>query len=228
MKNLKTVLTALSLFALSFVTCANAQWDVGGYTNPFNEQLYAQLEQMRLQNQQQVNQAWAQVQQEYTDYYRQRTGDYATPDHEAFRLGAQLHCQDYPVQCQQQNQHWQNMTAAGTQMHQQRMADLQSLGESGTRNANTSSGILDMQHEGFMNRSAVQSAGQTNLVQGAVYGESTFTNPISGVGYSLPVYPDPNTRHTTPDGYPLSFDYQTGTWYQGDANGWWYLLNQQR
>lgn len=236
MKSTKTIIVALNLLVLSLLACANAQWGYdpmmeqaqwNAHVDAYNQNMDAWVQQQMQQAQQQSDQAYANAKQFFIDYYRQHTSDYATPDQQAVQLGDQLYCQHNPVQCQQSIQHAQQMGKISAQGHTQRMEDIQSWGQTMQQIGQNGSDILDMSHQGYMNRQAASDAGQANYVQGAVYGESTFVDPYSGAGYSLPVYPDPSMSYSTPDGYPLSFDYATNTWYQGDGNGWWYPLNAQ-
>lgn len=225
-----TLSVVLVLFALT--ARAHGQW---GYYDPtwsawnaqldaYNQAMDAFLQQQMQQAQQRVDQAYADMQRFLIDYYRQQTGDYATPDHEALRRGDILYCQHNPVRCQQNAQYGEAMSRISAQGHAQRMADIQSWGQTMQAIGQSNSDVLDLQQQGYMNNSALQSEGQAGYVQGAIYGEATFIDPSSGLGYSLPIYPDPTTIYTSPDGYPLSFDYATSTWYQQDASGWWYPL----
>lgn len=193
----------------------------------YNMQMEAYMnEQMRLA-QQRVDNAWMQQLQFWADYYVQNTGDRSLSFDEAARRGDILWCQHNPVQCQQNIAQTQEMTRISQQGHQQRMNDIAAWGQTSLQIGQINSDILDMNHKGYMERSAVQDQGQANYVQGAVWGESTFVN-ASGVGFSLPVYPDPSMAYSTPEGYQLGFNYNTDTWYQADGYGGWVQLQQQR
>lgn len=245
MKIVRIALTALTLTIVALIGNAQAQYgwgdpmadmdaliqqqqQWGAQLDQYNQQMDAWVQGQMLQAQQQSDQAYAQLVRFFIDYYRQNTGDYATPDQQAAALGDRLWCQHNPTQCQQNLEHAQAMGRVSANGHAQNMANTQSWGDTARQAARTSSEILDMSHQGYQNRQADQGQGQTNYVQGAVYGESTFVNPNGGAGYTLPVYPDPTLSYRTPEGYPLAFDYSTNTWYQGDGYGWWTPLNPQR
>ncbi len=218
MRTIRIILSlATSLTVLPVL--ANAQ-------NPMAaiEMLEMQSNSQLQQAQGQMLQADSQRQQAFANYYRQYTGDYATPDQQAAMNGEQLWCSHYPAECQQYYQGMSQISAAG---HQQNMNDIAMLGDAATQTAQTNSDILEMSHQGYLDRSAANSQGQDGYIQGAVYGESTYYNAY-GSAYSLPVNPDPNRSYTTPEGFPLGFDYTTNTWYQGDGYGFWTPLNQQR
>lgn len=142
--------------------------------------------------------------QELINYYRSYTGDYNTPDQQAIGLGAQLWCGHNPGVCE---------GALNPATYNQASNNL----------GNIYSDILDINHKGYMERSAIQSEGHAGYVQGAIYGESTYINPNGG-NMSLPVYADPQWQYTSPDGYPLRFDYSNDTWYQSDGYGGWVQL----
>lgn len=233
MNRSKAILIATLVLLLAGVDAAAAQaWfdptaDVQGQIAAYEQQMDVWVQQQMQAAQQQSDQAYANIVRFYADYYRQSTGDYATPDNVAASYGEKLYCQDNPAKCQQMQQEansWSQISAAG---HAQNMADIESWGQTMNQIGQVNSGILDASQSGFMARQALQDQGQANYVQGAVYGEGTFTNAGNGASFTLPVYPDPSMSYTTPDGQPLSFDYDTGTWYQGDAAGWWNPLQQQ-
>jgi hypothetical protein len=220
-KIMKAIRIILSIAALLTVlpALANAQ------------DFVAQMEMLEMQSNMQLQQAQTQMlqadsqrQQAFLNYYRQRTDDYATSDQQAAVYGEQYWCQDYPVECQQYYNGMSQISAAG---HQQNMNDITMLGNTATQTAQTNNDILNMSHEGYMNRSAATDQGQAGYVQGAIYGESTYYS-ANGSNISLPVYPDQNMSYTTPEGYPLTFDYQTNTWYQIDNYGFKTPLNQQQ
>lgn len=213
----KHTLAGLTMIALSFISTAHAQW---GY-DPMAQadmimQYYNQMDPMGQMNMlmQQANQQAAQAQQQmiaqFAQYYRQQTGDYNTPDMQAADKGFQLWCQNSPAECQ----------AVITRGQQLQAQDAQGWAQTNAQIAQTNSEILDINQAGYMNRSNMQYQGQQNYVQGAIYGESNYYGQNGSV-YSLPVYPDPNMSYTTPEGYPLAFDYQSNTWYQGDGYGYW-------
>lgn len=235
MKAIRTIASSLSILALSLITPANAQWgmDSWGNMNQWDEQVRQynqymdQWTQQQMQHlQTQADQEYARVQQFFINYYREHTRDYTTPDQQALILGDQLYCQNNPVQCQQNAQYADEMTRISAQGHQQRMNDIASWGQTQTQIGQTYSDILDMSHQGHMDRSAAQYQGQVNYVQGAIHGEANYYNS-NGFAYSLPTYPDPNMYYQTPEGYPLVFDYQNNTWYQVDSYGWRTALQQR-
>ena len=142
--------------------------------------------------------------QELIQYYRANTGDYETSDQQAMGLGAQLWCGHNPGVCE---------AALNPATYKQ----------SGNTAGDTYSNILDIQHEGYMDRSNMTHEGHSNYVKGAVRGETTYINPNGG-NMDLPVHADPNWNYTSPDGYPLHFDSATGTWYQSNGFGNWVPL----
>jgi hypothetical protein len=217
---MKTIRIILSLAALlTVLPLVNAQ-----YMDPMMG-----IETLQMQANMQVEQGIAQMQQiegqrqqQFANYYWQATGNSAIPIQQAAVYGEQLWCQNYPVECQQHYNSMSQISAAG---HQQNMNDIQTWGDVSRQTGQTNSDILDMMHRGYLDRSATNDQGQGNYVQGAVYNEANYYGP-NGSSLSLPVYPDPNQSYWTPEGYPLGFDYQTNTWYQGDGYGSWTPLWQ--
>ncbi len=243
MKQLKKTIIGLVILVTSVFSISQAQYGMDPMMGMHQLMYEGQMQQMQLQQwnmqmemmmqqqmqlaQQNVDHAFAQMEKFYIDYYRQHTGDSTTPDHIAVQLGDQLFCQHHPQQCQQQAQHMNRMSQISAQGHQQNMQDIAAWGNTMRNVAQTNNEILDMQHQSYMERSEMQSQGFDNYTQGVIFEESTYVNP-SGVGYSLPYYPDQNTQYSTPDGSPLHFDYSTSTWYQWDGYGSWIQLQQQR
>ncbi len=208
-----TLAVALTLI---LATSASAQY----YSDPLQAQmaaLDAQIEAMIAERQGQI----AAMQQEHTAwfirYYRQNTGDYQTPDHLAFEYGINLYCQRNAAECAEV--HASN-TALSASLHQARMNDIASWGPVNAQIAASNQSVLDGLFGGFMNRSALTSQGQSNVVQGAIHGNGTFVNPNTGTAWQLPLYPDPNYQYTAPTGEPLAFDYQRNMWFVGTNWGW--------
>jgi hypothetical protein len=224
----RLTLLLLTLLFAAIVGSGRAQMSWDAQMAQYDQAMDAWVQQQMQQAQQGADQAYNDILRFFIDYYRQNTGDYVTPDAQAVALGDRLYCQHYPAQCQQNNQNAQAWSQIGAAGHAQNMADIQSWGQNALAIGQSDSSILDMNHEGFLGNQAMQDAGQANLVQGAIHGESTFVNPTSGASFSLPVYPDPNLSYYTPEGYPLVFDYQSNLWYQGDSSGWWYPLSTVR
>jgi hypothetical protein len=227
----KTLLMTLVTTILGLLCNSYAQWGMDYqqwemHMSTYNQHMDQWLQQQMQQLQMQSDQQYAQIQRFFIDYYRQHTGDYTTPDQHALVLGDKLYCQHNPVKCQQNAQYADAMSQISAAGHAQRINDIHSWGNTQNQIGQTYSDILDINQQGYQNRTAVQDFGQRNYVQGAIHGESTYYNQ-NGMGYSLPVYPDPTTSYRTPDGYPLAFNYQTNTWYQGDGFGWWTPLRQQ-
>lgn len=108
------------------------------------------------------------------------------------------------------------------------MNDIASFGRTSMAIGQTNGAILDASQQGYMGRQDALAAGQAGLVQGAIQGEWTYADPSTGMGYQLPVQPDPQMRYVTPEGYPLSFDRQSGTWYVGGPDGFWRPLQPRR
>lgn len=224
MFTLRATLTALGILVLSLITSANAQFGYDPFAqqmNAYNQQMDALVQQQMQYWQQQSNQAYAQMQRFFIDYYRQQTGDYATPDNQALVLGDRLYCQHNPAQCQQNIRFAEDMTRISANAHARRMADIASWGNTMEEVGQINSGILDASQAGYMNRQQIKNQGQADFVRGAIWGEGNYTNSTTGTTYSLPVAPDPNTRYQTPDGYPLVFDAGTNTWYQYDSYGFY-------
>ena len=227
-------LIALAIAVFATINVGAAQlWfdptmDMGAQIAAYDQQMEAYIQQQMQALQQQADQAYADMVRFYVGYYRQHTGDHTTPDHIAVNRGAALHCQHHPVQCRESTQHGDAMAQISAAGHAQNMADIAAWGATASQIGQTNSDILDASHEGFMGNQALQDQGHAGFVQGSIHGESTFVHPGSGASFSLPVYPDPAMSYATPDGFPLAFDYQTGTWYQADAAGWWHPLQPQR
>lgn len=158
-------------------------------------------------------------------YYREQTGDYQTPDLVAAERGQALYCQNNPVECQRAAEGWSAVAQRG---HELRMNDIATFGQTSLGIGRTNAEILDMSHEGYMGRQDAIAAGQADFVQGAIQGAWTYGDPSTGMGYDLPTWPDPDMRYATPEGYPLSFDYQSGTWYVGAGDGSWRPLQPRR
>jgi hypothetical protein len=237
MRTFKSAFVAFALLASSFAALASAQWGYGpvmgdqswaAQMDAYNQAMDAFVQQQMQQAQSNVEQQYAQARQFFIRYYRQHTGDYATPDAQAVVLGDRLYCQHHPAWCQEQQRNAEAMGRISAAGHAQNMADIQSWGQTMLQIGQTNSGILDSSHQGYMDRQAAQDRGWASVVQGAVHGTAVFVNPGSGASYQLPVYPDPTLSYRTPDGYPLGFDYATNTWYQRDANGWWHPLGVRR
>lgn len=211
---LKAILATLILTVL--VSTASAQY----YYDPLQAQmaaLDAQIEAMiannyaQIQAQQQQHFAW------FVQYYRQQTGDYQTPDHLAFEYGLNIYCRNNARECAEVHQ---SNTALSANLHQARMNDINSWGAVNSQIAASNQSVLDGMFNGFMNRGAMVDQGQSNLIQGAVWGNGTFYNPSTGAAWQLPLYPDPNWTYTAPTGDPLAFNYQTNTWFMGTNWGW--------
>ena len=240
MKTVRNTLNTLSILAI--VTFAQAQIDpMTGMSldqmmmqqqqwqmqmTQFDQQMNQWTQQQMQQAQMQLDQESAKLRQFFIDYYRQQTGDYSTPDQEAVMLGDRLYCQNQPVECQQFIQHYQSMSQISAANHQQNMANIQSWGQTQNQIGQTYSDILDMSHQGYMDRSASNSQSQAGYVQGAIYGEANYYSS-NGSAYSLPIYPDHTMSYTTPEGYPLYFDYGSNTWYQLDSYGFSTPLEQR-
>lgn len=223
---MRTNLTALTMaIVLATGLCGAAQ---AQYYDPIQaemQRLEAQIDAMVADSQRQYMAAMQQANDEAAAYYREQTGDYQTPDHVAADRGREIYCQRNPVECRQTAEGWAEVARRG---HELRMNDIASFGQTSLDIGRTNSEILDMSHQGYLDRDAATSAGQANLVQGAIQGAWTYGDPSTGAGYDLPVWPDPQMRYATPEGQPLSFDYQSGTWYVGDANGFWQPLQPRR
>ena len=202
--------TTLATIALVLGSAAFAQWGTPASSTTMDAAWWAEY-----------NAVTEALQREtmapFVRYYREMTGDHQTPDALAGQYGINLYCQNNPAECAAIDASY---AAADAQNHAARMRDIQSWGAVSSGIAASNSSILDSSHQGFLDRSAAQSEGHANYVQGAIQGESTFVDPSTGVGWSLPVMPDPNTQYWTPDGQPLAFDFQMGVWYVGSAWGW--------
>ena len=207
MKSLKTALVTSLIGIATFASVASAQW---GY-DPIMHQSNLLLQQV---NQNRAN-TLAAYQQMMITYYRQGTGDYSTPDAQAAVLGEQLWAQHNPAA-------YQSVMNRGRQIAAR---DAQGWANTFQQSAQTNSEIGDMMFDGYMNRSAMQDAGFSNYVQGAIYEEGNFYGS-NGAAYSLHVYPDQSMSYSTPDGRPLQFNYASNTWLVGDGFGWWEPLQQ--
>lgn len=194
------------------------------YYGPYQDPYQAQMAQYDAYMEAWIAQQYANIaamQQQSTDqfvqYYRQATGDYQTPDHLAAEYGMNLYCQHNAAHCAEVHASWSSLSA---DQHNQRMNDIASWGAVNSQIAGDYQSILDGMYTGHMERGAMTSEGQSNLVIGAIQGNGTYLAPNSGASWNLPLYPDPNWSYTAPTGEPLSFDYNTGVWYLGTPGGW--------
>ena len=189
--------------------------------NTYNQQMDAYMQQQMQWAQQNADQAYANIQQFFINYYRQATGDYATPDAQALQLGDRLYCQHYPAECQkniQTTQSWSEISAAG---HQQRMNDIASWGHTSSQIAQSDSSILDMQQQGYFNNAQLQYQGQQQYVQEGIYGTTTFVDPNTNTAYQgLPVNAYNGMVVQTPYGQNAMFDQASQSWYLLDNYGY--------
>jgi hypothetical protein len=156
--------------------------------------------------------------------YRAETGDYQTPDALAFERGLNLYCARNAAECRDVHDTY----SEGSRLqHESNMRDIASWGAVNAGIAASNASILDASHQGFRDRSAMQDQGQANLIQGAVQGQWNYVHPSTGAQWSLPVQPDPHTQYWTPEGQPLSYDFQSGVWYVGTQLGWTPLQPQR-
>lgn len=223
---MRTILHALAtavLVAAVFGSVAQAQ----SY-DPIQAEmarLQAQLDASIAANQRRIMELQQQADAEAIAYYRHQTGDHRTPDAVAIQRGRALYCENHPVECRQAAEGWSAVAQRG---HEMRMNDIASWGRTARGIGRTNSEILDMSHQGHMNRQDAIAEGQAGVVQGAIQGQWTYGDPSTGMGYDLPVWPDPQMRYATPEGRPLSFDYRSETWYVGGADGFWRPLQPRR
>lgn len=212
-RTLKTLLAAV-LFALAAVAFADHESMMGGYGygpampgmqmpgammpgggyDPMAqmEMLQRQADLAYQQSVQNYNAAVVQERRLYIDYYRQNTGDTATPDDQAYTLGYQLYCSRNPVDCQtmaQQNRQWAAQSRA---QHQTNMAQ------------------LDANHNAWMAGQAASEQSTRDFIQGVIWEESTWVNPQTGQGWSLPNSPQPGTSFNN----GMTFNPATGGWSQ--------------
>ncbi len=211
--NPRTALRALlATIALVLASTALAQWTPSDLANyDANVDAWLAQEQARLQAEQYE---WM---LSFARYYREETGDYQTPDAIAIERGMNLYCERNAAECREVHETY---SGASARAHEARMRDSASWGEVNAGIAASNASILDASHEGFRNRSAMGDQGQANLIQGAVQGQWTYVNPSTGAQWSLPVQPDPHAQYWTPEGQPLSFDFQSGVWFVGTQWGW--------
>jgi len=140
--------------------------------------------------------------QEAIDYYRYHTGDYSTPDQQAMGLGAQLWCSHNPGVCEAALN-----PASYTQSNSGQVGQI-------------NSDILDIQHNGYIDRSEMQYQGHQKSVQEGIYGTTTFVNPNDNTGYSdLPVNAHDGMIMQTPHGQNVMFDQASQSWFLLDMNG---------
>lgn len=223
MRNLGQSLALVAVLVLGLLGAAQAQ-----YYDPIQAEmlrLERQIDQRVAEQQRQLREAQQANIRQFVGYYRQQTGDYQTPDMQAYERGINLYCQNNPVECQRAGEGWQEVAARG---HALRMGDIRGFGETSRRIGRTNSGILDGSHEGYIERQTTIDGGQRDFVDGVVRQQWTYGNPSTGADYDLPIQPDPHARYTTPEGYPLSFDFNTGTWYVGDGTGSFQPLQPRR
>ena len=130
--NSKHILISFTILSFAFLANVQAQWGYGdpmaGFNQLVNEhqqwgmalqqydqQMDVYVQQQMQMAQQQADQAYMNMQRFFIDYYRQQTGDYATPDAQDVMLGDQLYCQHNPAQCHQAIQQvngWSQQSAA--------------------------------------------------------------------------------------------------------------------
>ncbi len=210
------IIALAAALALTLSATGSAQY----YYDPIQAQmaaLNAQIDMWVAQQQAQINAMQQQHTAWFIKYYRDATGDYQTPDHLAFEYGINLYCQRNAAECAET--HASNM-ALSANLHQARMNDINSWGQVNAGIAASNQSVLDGMFNGFMDRSAMTSQGQSNLIEGAVWGNGTFYNPSTGAAWQLPLYPTPGWTYTAPSGEPLAFDYQSNTWFMGTNWGW--------
>ena len=195
--------TALATLALVFASSALAQWDLNAYQSDVEAWIAQMIAQAEAERQDSL--------MALVRYYREATGDYQTPDALAYEYGLNLYCQNNAAEC---------AAVFSPSAHAARMNDIESWGAVNAGIAASNSSILDASHQGFLDRSQLQDQGHADFIQGAVQGQWDFENPNTGAMWDLPVMPDPDTQYWTPDGQPLSFDFQTGAWYVGTQWGW--------
>ena len=83
------------------------------------------------------------------------------------------------------NEFWANATAQSAAAHQQRMNAIAARGNAATSVGNTYSDILDISHQGFLNRSHINDAGHASTIR-AINETALIGNHETGEHYTVP------------------------------------------
>lgn len=90
-----------------------------------------------------------------------------------------------PQWVQANNQYYAQLTQQSNTGHQQRMAAINAQGQTIRNNGNTSSSILDSNHESWKRINGMQDAGHSNSINSGVWERSTVSNPNTGQTYQV-------------------------------------------
>lgn len=214
---------ALATLALLLGGAALAQWNPTGWDAAMAQQ-QAEIDAWMAQQYAQIEAQRHEAMQAFVRYYREETGDHQTPDALAYEYGMNLYCERNAAECRAVHGSYAD---AAARAHDARMRDIASWGAVNADIAASNASILDASHQGFLDRSQMQDQGHANMIQGAVQGQWNYGTSNAAPQWSLPVMPDPHTQYWTPEGQPLSFDFQSGVWYVGTQWGWTPLQPQR-
>lgn len=154
--------------------------------------------------------------QPFITYYREATGDYQTPDAMAAEYGMNLWCTNFPVECQRalnttspEAAAWMAQSNAN---HQQNMAQRQAGFDAWMQGVQSNSAAQEAAHNAWMDSQAGSYEANQAWIQGVIWGEGNYTNPVTGATMSLPFAPAPGTTYLSPNGNQMVFDPSTNTW----------------
>ncbi|MCF8238224.1 MAG: hypothetical protein K9I85_08725 [Saprospiraceae bacterium] len=104
---------------------------------------------------------------------------------------------------QKSNQFWAQATAQSAAAHQQRMSAIAARGQTALSTGKTYSDILDISHQGYLNRSSINDAGHAKTVR-SINETTLIGNHESGEHYDVPA--GSNYYWVSGDGYYLGTD----------------------
>ena len=104
---------------------------------------------------------------------------------------------------QKSNEFWAQASAQSAAAHQQRMNAIAARGQAAMSTAQTYSDILDISHQGFLNRSSINDAGHAKSIR-AINETTLIGNHETGEHYTVPS--GSNYYWVSADGYYISTD----------------------
>lgn len=220
-------LLLISLASTVFVYAGTGQAQYGynqQYGNPGGYPGYVDpIEQQMAALQQQIDAQLLVLLQPFIKYYRESTGDWQTPDALAGQYGMNLWCTNFPVECQRAHNTtspeaaaWMAQSAAA---HQQNMAQRQAGFDSYMQGVNSVGAAQDAAYQSWLNGQNASYAANQAWIQGVIWGEGNYTNPVTGATMSLPFAPAPGTIYQSPGGNQMYFDPSTNSWREVGGGG---------
>src|SRR5690606_5201489 len=92
------------------------------------------------------------------------------------------------------------------------MAQRQAGYDACMQGANSVGAAQDAAYQWWLNGQNASYAANQTWIQGVIYGEGNYTNPVTGATMSLPFAPAAGTTYQSPSGNHMVFDPATNTW----------------